>query len=354
MRIAQICPPWLAVPPKGYGGIEWVVALLADGLAEAGHDVTLFATGDSRTKARLEYVFEQAPGSARINDIALDTTHTLFSLVDARRRFDVLHVHSPFSTLAAAVETGIPTVHTLHGSFVEEMRLLYSFVARRAWYVAISEAQKRFDEDLRYGGVVYNGIDMDVYRLQEQKEDFVLFLGRAAPEKGWRRAVDAAKLAGVRLVSAVKIAHHAEQQEWETNVRPVLPPDFEVVGEISQEEKVDLLRRAKAVLFPIDWDEPFGLVMTEAMACGTPVIATRRGSVPEVIDDGVTGWIVDVEEYPAQAAERLTRLSEIDPRACRDRVDRRFSKRAMVAGYERVFERVVAEAGSPGGTDPAG
>jgi glycosyltransferase involved in cell wall biosynthesis len=344
LRIAQICPPWLAVPPKGYGGIEWVVALLADGLAEAGHDVTLFATGDSVTRAHLEFVFEQAPGSAAINDIALDTTHTLFSLRDARDRFDVLHVHSPFSALAAAVETGVPTMHTLHGAFVPEMRRLYSLVAARAWFIAISEAQKRFNEELRYAGVVYNGIDMGVYALAQEKEDFVLFLGRAAPEKGWRRAVDAAKLAGVRLVSAVKIAHPSEHHEWETNIRPVLPPDFEVMGEISQEEKVDLLRRAKAVLFPIDWPEPFGLVMTEAMACGTPVIATPRGSVPEVVADGITGWIVDVEDYPVQAAERLTRLDEIDPMVCRERVDRLFSKQAMVTGYERVFERALAVA----------
>jgi glycosyltransferase involved in cell wall biosynthesis len=342
VRIAQVCPPWLAVPPKGYGGIEWVVALLADGLVEAGHEVTLFATGDSRTKARLEYVFDQAPGSAAINDIVLDTTHTLFALRDARERFDVLHVHSPFSALAGSVGTGVPTVHTLHGSFVPEMSRLYSYVADRVWFVAISEAQKRFNDDLRYGGVVYNGIDMGFYGIREHKDDFVLFLGRAAPEKGWRRAIDAATLAGERLVSAVKIAHPTEQREWEENIEPVLPSHFEVMGEISQEEKVDLLQRAKAVLFPIDWPEPFGLVMTEAMACGTPVIATPRGSVPEVVEDGVTGWIVDVEDYPAQAADRLARLSEIDPHACRDRVDRLFSKDAMVRGYERVFERAIA------------
>ena len=343
MRIAEICPPWLAVPPKGYGGIEWVVALLADGLADAGHEVTLFATGDSKTRARLEYVFEQAPGSDRINDITLDTTHTLFSLRDARERFDVLHVHAPFSSLAAAVETGVPTVHTLHGSFVPEMQRLYSFVADRVWFVAISEAQKRSGEGLRYGGVVYNGIDMSRYALQRDKEDFVLFLGRAAPEKGWRRAIEAAMAAGERLVSAVKIAHPTEHREWETNIRPVIPEDFEVLGEVSLEEKVDLLRRAKAVLFPIDWDEPFGLVMTEAMACGTPVIATPRGSVPEVVEDGVTGWIVPVEDYAAGAADRLRHVSEIDPKACRDRVRRLFSKEAMVAGYEGVFERAITD-----------
>ncbi|HEY6678219.1 MAG TPA: glycosyltransferase family 4 protein [Actinomycetota bacterium] len=343
MRIALICPPWLAVPPKGYGGIEWVVSMEADGLAEAGHDVTLFATGDSVTKARLEYVFDVAPGSKAINDVTLDTTHTLFSLRDVRDRFEVLHVHSPFSALAAAIETGLPTVHTLHGSFTPEMIRLYDLVGDRAWFVAISEAQKRFHESLRYGGVVYNGIDMAFYSFNTQKEDFILFLGRAAPEKGWRRAIEAAKLAGEHLVSAVKIAHPTEQEEWEKNIKPILPKDWTLLGEISQEEKVDLLRRAKAVLFPIDWPEPFGLVMTEAMACGTPVIATPRGSVPEVIVDGVTGWIVSVENYPQEAAEKLKHLDEIDPQEGRDRVQRLFSKEAMVAGYEGVFQRVVAD-----------
>jgi glycosyltransferase involved in cell wall biosynthesis len=343
MRIALICPPWVAVPPKGYGGIEWVVSLEADGLAEVGHDVTLFATGDSITKARLEYVFDIAPGSKAINDITLDTTHTLFSLRDVRDRFEVLHVHSPFSALAAAIETGVPTVHTLHGSFTPEMIRLYDLVGDRAWFVAISEAQKRFHESLQYGGVVYNGIDMAFYSFNTQKEDFILFLGRAAPEKGWRRAIEAAKVAGEHLVSAVKIAHPTEQEEWEKNIEPILPKDWTLLGEISQEEKVDLLRRAKAVLFPIDWPEPFGLVMTEAMACGTPVIATPRGSVPEVIEDGVTGWIVSVENFAQEAAEKLEHLDEIDPQAGRERVQRLFSKEAMVAGYEGVFERVVAD-----------
>jgi glycosyltransferase involved in cell wall biosynthesis len=318
------------------------VALLADGLADAGHEVTLFATGDSETRARLDYVFEEAPGSRRINDIVLDTTHTLHALREARERFDVIHVHSPFSALAAAVETGVPTVHTLHGAFVPEMVRLYSYVADRAWFVAISEAQRRLNEALRYTGVVYNGIDTTFYSMNADKEDFVLFLGRAAPEKGWKRAIDAAKAAGEHLVSAVKIAHPTEEEEWEANIKPNLPADAVVMGEISQEEKVDLLRRAKAVLFPIDWDEPFGLVMTEAMACGTPVIATPRGSVPEVIVDGETGWIVSVERYAEEAAERLTHLSEIDPNACRARVERLFSKESMVAGYERVFDELIS------------
>jgi len=329
------------------------VALVADGLAEAGHEVTLFATGDSQTKAKLEYIFEEAPGSAAINDITLDATHTMFSLRHAEERFDVLHVHSPFSALAAAVETDVPTVHTLHGSFSREMKRLYGLVADRAWFVAISEAQRRFDQDLRYGGVVYNGIDIDRYPLVEDKQDYLLFLGRAAPEKGWLRAVEAAKLAGARLISAVKIAHPTEEEEWEQRVKPALPEGAEVLGEITHEAKADLVANARAVLFPIDWDEPFGLVMTEAMACGTPVIATPRGSVPEVIADGETGFIVSVENYPQEAAERLGRLGEISPAACRDRVDRLFDKEAMVRGYERVFEDVLEKGrGVPGSGPP--
>jgi glycosyltransferase involved in cell wall biosynthesis len=330
------------VPPKGYGGIEWVVSLLADGLVTAGHDVTLFATGDSTTTASLEFVFAEAPGSARINDIMLDATHTMFALRDAAARFDVLHVHSPFSALAAAVETPVPTVHTLHGSFNPEMTRLYEQVADRAWYVAISEAQRRHNESLNYAGVVYNGIDLDRYPYTPTKGDYLLFLGRAAPEKGWRRAVETAALTGDRLISAVKIAHHTEEEEWEHTIKPMLPEDAEVVGEIPHEAKAGLLANAKAVLFPIDWDEPFGLVMTEAMACGTPVIATPRGSVPEVVADGETGFIVPVEDYAAHAAECLQRLGTIDPAACRERVERLFSKEAMVTGYERAFERAAA------------
>jgi glycosyltransferase involved in cell wall biosynthesis len=322
-----------------------VVSLLADGLVEAGHDVTLFATGDSETTANLEFVFDEAPGSRLINDIMLDSTHTMFSLRDAASRFDVLHVHSPFSALAASIETPVPTVHTLHGSFTPDMRRLYALVADRAWFVAISEAQRAQEPSLRYGGVVYNGIDLERYPLREEKGDYVLFLGRAAPEKGWLRAIEAAKLAGVRLISAVKIAHESEEEEWEQRIRPALADDAEVLNEVPHDLKAELLANARAVLFPIDWDEPFGLVMTEAMACGTPVIATPRGSVPEVVVDGETGAIVSVDNYAEEAAAALSRLGSISPAACRDRVERLFSKRAMVEGYERIFETVVGGIG---------
>jgi len=317
--------------------------LLTDGLVDAGHDVTLFATGDSETKAKLEFEFEVAPGSKFINSVWHDTLHTLRAYRDPSR-FDLYHVHSPWSALATGAHSGRPIVHTLHWSFTPEMRRLYGAVEDRAWVVAISEAQRRHMEELNYAGVVYNGIDLDRYPLNEDKEDFVLFLGRSAPEKGALRAVLAAREAGVPLVIALKAAYPEEIEHWERNVQPQLAPDTVVYKEISHDQKADLLGRAKAVLFPIDWEEPFGLVMTESMACGTPVIATPRGSVPEVIVDGETGFIVPVDDYPREAAEVLERVKEIDPRACRRRVEQKFSKEAMVAGYERAFERVLSSA----------
>ncbi|MGH2739469.1 MAG: glycosyltransferase family 4 protein [Actinomycetota bacterium] len=331
----------MAVPPAGYGGIEWVVALLADGLVDRGHDVTLFATGDSKTRARLEYVFERAPGSKLINSVWHDAVHQMLVHRDPSR-FDLIHQHTAYSGLVASLLLDVPVVHTLHGEFTEEMRMTYAGVADRLWFVAVSEDQRSHMPELRYAAVVYNGVDLDLYPFREDKGDFVLFLGRSDPAKGPLRAVEAAKLAGERLVMAMKIADQHEERHWNEVVQPALADDTEVLGEISQDEKADLLSRAKAVLFPIDWDEPFGLVMAEAMACGTPVIATPRGAAPEVVVDGETGFVVGVEDYGNAAAAALKRLGEIDSRACRKRVVDRFSKETMVSGYEAVFEDVVS------------
>ena len=345
MRIGQVSPPWVAVPPTGYGGVEWVVALLTDGLVERGHDVTLIATGDSRTKAALEYVFEEAPGPTAINSIWHDTVQQMLAHRDLDR-FDVIHHHTQFSALVAAMCHDVPVVHTLHGDFTPEMRLLYEQVADRLTFVAISESQRSAMRELRYGGVVHNGIDLDLYPFRPDKEDFLCFIGRAHPDKGAHRAVLAARAAGMPLVMAVKIADPSEGEYWARKVEPMLGPDVTVLGEIAVEEKADLMSRARAVLFPIDWPEPFGLVMTESMACGTPVIATPRGAVPEVVADGETGFLVSVDGYADEAAAAIGRIGEIDPAACRRRVDERFSKEAMVAGYEQVFRRVVGGGGS--------
>jgi glycosyltransferase involved in cell wall biosynthesis len=342
MRIAQVAPPWVAVPPKGYGGIEWVVSLLADGLVERGHDVTLFGTGDSTTKARLEYVFDRAEGPSAINSIWHDTVHQAFAHRDLSR-FDLLHQHVYWSGLVAGMVAGIPVVHTLHRQFSEDMRRIYDLMADRLWFVAVSEDQRSRMPGLRYAGVVYNGIDTSLYPLREEKDDFLLFIGRTNPDKGPLRAAEAARAAGLPLVMAVKVASEGEREHWERDVKPALPEGTEIISEIPHEQKVDLMSRARAVLFPIDWNEPFGLVQTEAMACGTPVIATPRGSVPEVVADGTTGFIVPVDDYANAAVEAIKRADEIDPRACRRWVEERFSAEAMVAGYEACFERILAE-----------
>jgi glycosyltransferase involved in cell wall biosynthesis len=339
VRIAQVAPPWVAVPPTGYGGIEWIVAFLADGLTERGHEVTLFASGDSRTRARLESAFD-APGPRFNNSIWHDTVHQAHVHRDVRR-FDLIHQHTYWSGLVAALNLDVPVVHTLHRALNEEMRKVYEPIADRAWFVAVSEAQRATMPGLRYAGVIHNGIDTSEYPLRKEKDDFLLFLGRVHPQKGARRAIDAARAARMPLVMSIKIAEDVEREHWEQEVEPALGEDVTVLYEAPHEEKVDLLGRARAVLFPIDWEEPFGLVMAEAMSSGTPVIATPRGAVPEVVEDGVTGFIVPVDGYAEAAAEALRRIDEIDPQACRARVEERFTEDRMVDAYEATYRRIV-------------
>ena len=319
-----------------------MVSLLADGLVDRGYDVTLFATGDSRTKARLEYVFERAEGPAAINSIWHDTVHQAFAHRDLSR-FDVLHQHVYWSGVVAGALAGIPVVHTLHRQLSDAMKAIYRQVADRLWFVAVSEDQRSRMPELRYAGVVYNGIDVEHYPLREEKEDFLLFIGRTHPDKGPLRAVEAARATGLRLVMAVKSAEPIEKEHWERDVKPVLPEGTELLSEIPHDRKVELMSRARAVLFPISWDEPFGLVQIEAMACGTPVVATPCGAVPEIVVDGETGFIVPVEGYGESAAVAIKRTDEIDPRACRRRVEERFTAEAMISAYEAVYERALSE-----------
>jgi glycosyltransferase involved in cell wall biosynthesis len=340
MRIALIAPPWYPVPPAGYGGIEWVVALLADGLTDRGHDVTLFAPPGSTTKARLVSPLGERLPPDSIGNPWYEASHAM-SAYEGSDRFDILHDHTgPVGvSIGALIES--PIVHTLHGPFTPQALMLYSRIARHLWFVAISENQRSMGPpDLRWAGVVYNGIPIDNYPYREDKEDFLFFLGRADEEKAPHLAVEAARRAGRRLVMCVTRKNEREQRYWAEQVEPLLSGDVEVHGECDHDHKADLLARAAALLFPIQWPEPFGLVMTEAMACGTPVVAWRNGSVPEVVDDGVTGFVVDSMDELVRA---IGRVGELDPRAARARVEERFSAAAMVTGYERAYERVLAE-----------
>jgi glycosyltransferase involved in cell wall biosynthesis len=339
MRIGLIAPPWYAVPPSGYGGIEWVVALLADGLTDRGHDVTLFAPPGSRTKARLVSPLGERLPPDSIGNPWYEASHAM-SAYEGSERFDILHDHTgPVGvSIGALIES--PIVHTLHGPFTPQALMLYSRIARHLWFVAISESQRSMGpSDLRWAGVVYNGIPIDNYPYREDKEDFLFFLGRADEEKAPHLAIEAARRAGRQLVMCVTTKNEREQRYWAEQVEPLLGDDVEVHGECDQEQKADLLGRAAALLFPIQWAEPFGLVMIEAMACGTPVVAWRNGSVPEVIDDGVTGFVVDSMDGMVEAIDRV---DELDPRTARAHVEERFSAAAMVAGYERAYERILA------------
>jgi glycosyltransferase involved in cell wall biosynthesis len=339
MRIALIAPPWYPVPPSGYGGIEWVVALLADGLADRGHDVTLFAPPGSETGARLVSPLGEPPPPEAIGNPWYEASHAV-SAYGRREEFDLLHDHTGPVGVSIGAATGSRVVHTLHGPFTPAARLLYGHIGRQVWFVAISESQRSLGPpDLRWAGVVYNGIAMEQYHYREDKEDFLLFLGRADEEKAPDLAVEAARRAGRRLVMCATRKNERERRYWAERVEPLLGDDVEVHGECDQEQKADMLARAAALLFPIQWPEPFGLVMTEAMACGTPVVAWRNGAVPEVVEDGVTGFVAESMDELVRA---IGRIGELDPRAGRAHVEERFSAAAMVAGYERAYERVLA------------
>ena len=338
MRIALIAPPWYSIPPSGYGGIEWVVALLADGLTDRGHEVTLFAAPGSETRARLVSPLHEEPPRDAIGDPWYEASHVV-SVYEHGDEFDILHDHTGPVGVSVGALSDRPTIHTLHGPFTQQAHMLYSRVARRHWFVAIPESQRSMaPENLRWAGVVYNGIPMDRYPLRQDKDDFLFFLGRADEEKAPHLAILAARQAGRRLVLCATTKNERERAYWASEVEPILGEDVEVRGEVSAGEKVELLGRAAALLFPIQWAEPFGLVMTEAMACGTPVVAWRDGSVPEVVADGVTGFVVGSVEEMAAA---VGRVGELDPRVLRARVEERFSAEAMVTGYERAYERAV-------------
>lgn len=341
MKVALIAPCWLTVPPQGYGGTELVVAHLADGLAGRGHDVTLFASGGSRTKAKLVTYYEEPPGTISIVTNPLAELPHILQAYSHAGEFELIHDHtSPLGPSIGAHLDSPPVVHTLHGPpFAPDAKPVYEQIGRRLHIVAISEYQRLGFPELNYAGVVYNGIALDDYPFRPDKEDYLLFLGRMSPQKGVHLAVEAANRLGRRLVIATKIAEPVEKEYFDEKVKPLLTDDVEIVGELSVADKANLYGRAACTLMPIQWPEPFGLVMTESMACGTPVVAFRNGSVPEIVDDGVTGFIVeDLDAF----VEAVARAGEIDAAACRAHVEARFSTKAMVDGYLSVYEKVLA------------
>jgi glycosyltransferase involved in cell wall biosynthesis len=341
VRIAEIAPPWFAVPPAGYGGIELVVSLLTDGLTDHGHDVTLFASGGSQTKASLVSPMVDPPDPALVGNAWYDAYHALSAYLAVDDTFDVVHDHSGIAgpALGALRHGHPPVVHTLHGPWTEPMRRYCGLLHSLVHLVAISDSQRDANPDVTYAGVVHNGVDLDHYPLVTAKDDFLVYIGRANPDKGPSVAIEVARRAGLPLAMIVKKSEPFERRYWEEIVAPMLNDEVEVFEAVSHEQKTDLLGRARAMVFPIQWPEPFGLVMVEAMACGTPVVARAEGAAAELVEDGVTGYLCDTID---ELVDAVGQAAECSPEACRRRVEERFSARTMVGGYERIFAAVTA------------
>jgi glycosyltransferase involved in cell wall biosynthesis len=342
LRIGLIAPVWFPVPPPRYGGTETIVSVLADGLSDAGHDVTLFASGDSLTTARLSSVYADAP-SQRIGQTLPELRHCLPCFEHAAQ-FDVINDHSGLlaATIGGLLTT--PVIHTVHGPLDGEAGEIYEHIARaapRVVFVSVSLNQRRPKPHLPWIANCPNAVDLSLYPWAPRRGDYLLFLGRMTPDKGAHRAIAVAREAGVPLKIAAKCREPWEIAYFRELVEPQLDSQIEFLGEAAHAQKVELLQGARATLFPIEWEEPFGLVMIESMACGTPVIATRRGAVPEVIEQGRTGIVV--EDYRAMPAA-LEQADALDPLELRLAVEERFSAERMVATYLRAYRRVARPA----------
>ena len=343
MRIAQIAPLHEAVPPKLYGGTERVVSFLTEELVALGHEVTLFASGDSETAAELEAIW---PRALRLDPSIRDPIAPHMLLMEAVRKradeFDVLHFHMDYWPFSLFSRQRTPFVTTMHGRLdLPELQPVFNAFPN-APVVSISDSQRRPLPQAHFVGTVLHGLPSTLLTPQEGvKPEYLAFLGRIAPEKGPDKAIRIARACGIPLKMAAKV-DRADQVYFESVIRPMLAEGggVELIGEISDAQKPAFLSGAHALLMPIDWPEPFGLVMIEAMACGTPVIACNRGSVPEIVDDGRTGFIVEDETGAIAAVQRLAQLPRERVRAG---FEARFTARRMADDYLAIYRGLAAE-----------
>ena len=341
MRIAQVSPLYESVPPKGYGGTERVVSYLTEELVRLGHDVTLFASGDSVTRAKLVAPCER---SLRLDDRCVDqiAPHILMleQVFQRAAAFDLIHFHIDYLHYPFSRRHDTAHATTLHGRLdIPTLQPLYREFDDQP-LISISNDQRRPLPWARWLGTVYHGLPLDLHALRPEPGKYLAFLGRISPEKRVDRAIQIALQTGLPLKIAAKV-DGADRHYFESHIQPLLRgagPHVEFLGEVGGKDKDEFLARAYALLFPIDWPEPFGLVMIESMACGTPIIAYRNGSVPEVIDDGVTGFVVDGLEQAVLAVGRIGGLSRIK---CRQVFEERFSVARMTRDYLALYERLL-------------
>jgi len=341
MRIAQVAPLIESVPPKAYGGTERVVHYLTEALADAGHDVTLFASGDSRTSGTLVPIVDRA---LRLHPAKPDPViwHTLMidRVFEQAESFDVIHFHVDVLQLPLARHLPTPSLTTKHGRLdLPDLKSLYAHFKRHP-LVSISNSQRTPLPHANWLGTVYHGLPMHLYDFHPDAGDYFAFVGRMSPEKRCDRAIEIALATNTPIRLAAKV-DPADREYFESVIEPLLDhPLVTWVGEIGDGEKNDFIGNAKALLMPIDWPEPFGLVMIEAFACGTPVIAYGHGSVPEIVDDGVTGFVVHNQQEAIAAARRI---GEIDRRDCRATFERRFSAGEMARCYVEKYRQLIEE-----------
>jgi glycosyltransferase involved in cell wall biosynthesis len=339
MKIAQVAPLFESVPPQCYGGTERVVSYLTEELVRQGHQVTLFASGDSVTQAHL---VAACPRALRLDEQCVDQlAHCMVLLEHVFRQaptFDLLHFHIDYLHFPLSVRQRVPHVTTLHGRLdIPDLVPVYQTFPSIP-VVSISDAQRIPLPGLQWQGTVYHGVPEDLYTFQDTPGSYLAFLGRISPEKGIEQAIAIARQAGMPLKIVAKI-DQVDREYFQSVVQPLLDdPLVEYLGEMGERDKNAFLGQAYALLFPIDWPEPFGLVMIEALACGTPVIAYGRGSVPEVLEDGVTGWIVAGLDDAIQAIAQVSTLSR---RRCRQTFEERFSATQMTQDYVRIYQQLL-------------
>jgi len=344
IRIALLAPPWIPVPPPGYGGIESVVADLADGLVERGHDVTLLAAPGSHSSAHVVTLLESTYPD-EIDHAAYEADHVAraFEAIDdagrAGRPFDVVHDHSSSTAFAMADRLDVPLLHTLHGPFTHDRWAFYAHHAHKAWVSALSAAQlAQGPPGLRSVGVIPNPIDVAAWPFEPCKRGYLLWVGRMTPEKGPHRAIRVARGAQMPLALAGPV-QPGQEAFFAAEVAPHVDGDaVRYLEEIGGPEKQRMFAEAACFLMPIRWAEPFGMVMIEAMVCGTPVVAFPEGAAQEVVEDGRTGFLVEDEDAMVAA---LDRLGEIDPACCRAAVEERYDIDVVAGAYEGAYRQIV-------------
>ncbi len=337
MKIGVVAPPWAPIPPELYGGIEQAVDCECRGLVAAGHEVLLFATGDSKCPVPTRWVLDRAEGN-RIGFSVPELRHVL-AAYETVTECEIIHDHTMIGPVYASALTDVPVVTTIHGPLNVELNEIYGRIGHRVPLIAISHAQLRAHPELPVAAVIHHGVDVGDFPVGKGEGDYCMYLGRMVAEKGAHRAILAAREAGMPIVLAGKMREPWEREYFETEIEPLLGEEVQYLGEIPYEEKLRLLGGARATLFPIRWNEPFGLVMLESLACGSPVLAFPEGAAPEVVADGRTGYLC---KDTSDMAARLRTIDEVDRAECRADVEVRFSTERMAREHAELFERILS------------